>query len=96
MSLSKKNLKWGTFETPQSKGLILERYVLENMEDLSKFEKEFPQIKHFKMKSTFERLLSKGDIIILTDVASHGYPTWCTESSRDNEHVSSFYRIKLG
>jgi hypothetical protein len=92
-----KDLKWGVYTSPQSGEVEIERYIVENDDDLQAFAKKFPQIKMFKMNENLKRCLTEGYIIILTDLHSmSGMPTYCFESKADNTHPSSMHRKRIG
>lgn len=91
-----KNLKWGVYTSPQSDDFEFERYVIENLTDFENFLKTFPEIKSFGVAESMVRSLNSGSIIIATDKhPASGFPTWCFES-KDNAHISSINRVRLG
>lgn len=99
MAVLYKNLKWGIYTSPQSGAVEIERYVIENEDDLKAFAKKFPQIKikPFNMETNLKNCLSEGYIIILTDLNPRsGMPTYQFESKTDNTHPSSMHRVRLG
>lgn len=97
MAVKYKKLKWGIYTSPQTKDVEIERYIVENQEDLDNFHKVFPQIKALKMYENLKKCLEEGYIIILTDVHHlTGMPTYCFESKADSTHPSSMHRKILG
>ncbi|WP_300571190.1 hypothetical protein [Flavobacterium sp.] len=100
MALNHKNLKRGIYTSPQSGDTELERYIIENQEDLNAFLKAFPMVKQlpkqFDMVGNWKRSLSEGRIIIATDENYHsGLPTYCFENTTGSTHISSFNRVRL-
>ena len=92
-----KDLKWGVYTSPQSGEVEIERYIVENEDDLKAFVKKFPQTKMFKMNENLKECLTQGYIIILTDLhRMSGMPTYCFESKADNTHPSSMHRKRIG
>jgi len=94
-----KDLKWGVYTSPQSGEVEIERYIVENEDDLKAFAKKFPQvnIKPFNMLNNLKECLTEGYIIILTDLHRYsGMPTYCFESKADNTHPSSMHRKRIG
>lgn len=90
-----KTLKRGLYTSPQIKdGSQVERYVIENEEDVNAFFEKFEKAKRV-MKKDFFQCLSEGHIIIATDEVWSGYPTYCFESPEGSTHPSSFIRVKL-
>ena len=90
-----KNLKWGIYKSPQSGDAEIERYIIENKNDLKIFNDNFPQINTFGMYNNIEQSINEGYVIILTDPHKlTGMPTYCFESKPDNTHPSSMHRVK--
>ena len=93
MKLKYTDLKSGIYTSPQSGDLEMERYIVENQEDLDKFLQKFPQIKMLGMYKNLKRCVEEGYIVILTDVhPMTGMPTYCFEAKADSTHPSSMYR----
>jgi hypothetical protein len=94
--MENKKLKQGTFKTPRNKEITLERYIVENENDLKEFIKAFPSLKSnpFKMLDNLKKSLNEGFIILLTEPnPMHGLPTYCFESPKNSEeHPSNMYR----
>jgi hypothetical protein len=91
-----RNLKRGIYTSPQSGTQEIERYVIENEDDLNKLLLMFP----FRMTMFGENLkqnLKEGRIILVTD--EHPLtqqPTYCFETTDvNNNHPSSFHRVRL-
>lgn len=98
MALQNKTLKQGQFTSPQSKGNLIDRYIIENTEDLKAFAKVFKSIKDkpFKMYDNFQTCINEGRIILVTDPNPiHGFPTYCFESKEtDTPHPTNIYRYE--
>jgi len=90
-----KNLKRGIYTSPQSGTEEFERYVIENEQDLKAYAKAFPKAKTF-FEDNMRKSLAQGHIIVATDEhRMSGLPTYCFESKEDNQHPSSFHRVRL-
>lgn len=90
-----KNLKWGIYKSPQSGDVEIERYIVENENDLNAFRDQFPQIKILNMYNNLKQSVNEGYVVILTDPhRMTGMPTYCFESKPDNTHPSSMHRVK--
>ena len=90
-----KKLKRGIYTSPQSGTEEFERYVIENEQDLKAFAKAFPKAKTF-FEDNMRNSLAQGYIIVATDEhRMSGLPTYCFESQKDNQHPSSFHRVRL-
>lgn len=90
------DLKRGIYTTPHLGTMELERYVVENEDDLNAFREKFPQINMLQIYNNLKNSLAQGYIIILTDAHKFsGFPTYCFESKPDNTHPSSMHRVKL-
>jgi hypothetical protein len=91
-----KKLKRGIYTSPQSGTKEIERYVIENEQDLKAFAKAFPRARKF-FEDNMRNSLAQGYIIIATDEHElSGLPTYCFESKDpNNTHPSSFHRVRL-
>lgn len=91
-----KKLKRGIYTSPQSGTQEFERYVIENEQDLKAFAKAFPKAKQF-FEDNMRKSLAQGYTIVATDEhPMSGLPTYCFESKdKDNQHPSSFHRVRL-
>ena len=91
-----KNLKRGIYTSPQSGTEEFERYVIENQQDLNLYLKHFPH-RMTMMGEHMKNALEEGHIIVATDEHRvSGHPTYCYEAKdKDNQHPSSFHRVRL-
>lgn len=91
MALKHKKLKRALYQTPQFEGVDIEKYVIENLDDLKAYTKviNVPTI----VVNNWTNSLNEGRIIIATDPSWIGYPTYCFES-KDMSHPSNYVRVK--
>lgn len=89
-----KELKQGLFTTGHNSAdgvETVDRYIIENAEDVEKYFKYFPNFV-FLLKSKFHQYVAKGDVLIATD-----RNTWCIASNgqpSEKSHPASFYHVK--
>jgi len=92
MALSNKTLKQGNFTTPQYPNEIIERYIIETNNDLSEFVKVFKLTR--RQKVDFKQHISDKLTIILQDVNSSGFHSYCFSSKvKAVQHPSDFIRV---
>lgn len=91
MALSAPHLKNGLYETTQAPGMKLERYILENENDLQNFCAHF-EVLEISIK-TWAECIAEGHIVIIRDENRFGMFSFCFESE-DFSHPSNFVRVK--
>jgi len=96
MALKFKKLKRGIYTSPQTGDIQMERYIIENQEDLKAFVKVYPQLKQMGMQANWSKSIAEGRILIATDEhPMTGFPTYCFEHQSGEEHPSDMNRLKV-
>jgi hypothetical protein len=84
-----KKLKQGKFKCGD---VIVDRYILENEDDLKAFNKEFDLLR--QQKESFPGYFDEGIVIILTERNISGFNSYCFEcKDKTSTHPGSFIRV---